>query len=68
VHVGKIEPIEYVPGGQGVQDRDPAREVDPIGQEVQFLIEPLGKFHVPSAADRVRDTVGPKAPAEQFQM
>ena len=34
--VGKVEPIENEPAGHNVQDRDPARELEPTGQDVQF--------------------------------
>ena len=66
MHVGKIEPIEYVPGGQGVQDRDPAREVDPIGQEVQFI--DVDDVQEPSDEERVREILGPYDPAGQYHI
>ena len=68
MHFGKIKPTEYAPGGQGVQDNDPAREVEPRGHDVQFRTEPFGMDHVPSEADRDKDTCGPKAPDEQDHM
>jgi hypothetical protein len=59
VHFGKIKPTEYVPGGQGVQDNDPAREVEPRGQDVQFRTEPFGMDHEPSIAVRIREKEEP---------
>ncbi len=66
--VGKVEPIEKEPAGHNVQDRDPASELEPTGQDVQFWIEPTGKAHVPSEGERIRETVGPYAPAEHFHV
>ena len=55
-----------VPGGQDTQEEKPSYEYELAGHASQLTVPE--EVHAPSDEERLRVTVGPKDPTEQYQV